>query len=310
MKFWPYGEICAGIPVAGQPFRTNQMIAMSPSPLPSYALHPDEKISHGFFRVLGELCARAEELPGSSVPMPELTHEGRVLIKRMRALLWFAHPALDESAYAQAKADLRRASSILAGQRDLKVTQATLEKIAKKTTKEKILIAVRASLESLAQENATDETDAQRAKLARAVAIIGRLSTLIKRSTAKTAKWPSPSKRLRKAFRLVREAERKAESTGEDTAFHTWRKKAKRLFFELQLTETESAKPKRRILKDADDLQDTLGNHQDVVVVSSKLRGLNIPPPAKGRVAKLLKTRKKKLRKKSRKLARHLVDEI
>ncbi len=142
------------------------------------------------------------------------------------------------------------------------------------------------------------------------MAIIGRLSTLIKKSTAKTAKWPSPSKRLKKAFRLVRQAEKKAESSGEDTAFHTWRKKAKRLFYELQLTETESAKPKRRVLQNADELQDTLGNHQDCVVVVSKLRGLNIPAPAKGRVAKLLETRKKKLRKKSRKLARHLVTEI
>jgi CHAD domain-containing protein len=310
MKFWLYDEICVGIPRVSGPFRANQMIAMPTLPPLTYALHPDEKISHGFFRVLGELCARAEELPGSSQPMPELTHEGRVLIKRMRALLWFAHPALDDAAYAQAKADLRRASNILAGQRDLKVTQTTLEKIAKKTTRGKILAAVRASLESLAQENAKDEIDAQRAKLARAVAIIGRLSTLIKRSTAKTAKWPSPSKRLKKAFRLVHQAEKKAESSGEDTAFHAWRKKAKRLFFELQLTETESASPKRRILKDADELQNTLGNHQDCVVVVSKLSGLKIPDPAKGRVARLLKTRKKKLRKKSRRLARLLVAEI
>ena len=290
---------------------TNKLIiAMPPLPPLSYSLHPDEKISHGFFRVLGELCTQAEQLPRSSEPMPELIHEGRLLIKRMRALLWFAHPALDDVAYEQAKADLRRASNILAGQRDLKVTRTTLEKIAKKATKEKILIAVRASLESLAKGNATDANDTQQAKLKRAVAIISRLSVLIKHSTAKTAKWPSPSKRLKKAFRLVHEAEKKAESSGEDAAFHTWRKKAKRLFYELQLTETKSTQPKRRSLEDADKLQDTLGSHQDCVVVVSKLRGLNIPAPAKGRVAKLLKTRKKKLRKKSRKLARHLVDEI
>ena len=281
-------------------------------PLPplSYALHPDEKISHGFFRVLGELCARAEELPRSSEPMPDLIHEGRVLIKRMRALLWFAHPALDDAAYAQAKAELRKASNILAGQRDLKVTQTTLEKIAKKASKDEDRVALKASLESLSQASGADETDSQRAKIKRAVAIVGRLSVLIKRSTAKTAKWPSPSKRLKKAFQHVRDAEKKAENSGEDTAFHTWRKKAKRLFYELQLTETESTKPKRRIIKEADALQDTLGNHQDVVVVAGRLDGLNIPAPAKGRVAKLLKTRKKKLRKKSRKLARHLADEI
>jgi len=286
------------------------MIAISPLPPLSYALHADEKISHGFFRVLGEICARAKSLPDASEPMPELIHEGRVLIKRMRALLWFAHPALDDAAYAQAKADLRKASSILSGQRDLKVMQTTLEKIAKKTSKEKERVALKDSLESLKQGGATNEADSQRGKLKRAATILCHLSTLMKKSTAKTAKWPSPSKRLKKAFRMVCEAEKKAESSGEDTAFHTWRKKAKRLFYELQLTESQSAKPKRRILKDADELQDTLGHHQDCVVVVSKLCGLNIPAPAKGRVVKLLKTRKKKLRRKSRKLARHLVDEI
>ncbi len=143
------------------------MIAMPSLPPLSYALHPDEKISHGFFRVLGELCARAKSLPHSGEAMPELTHEGRVLIKRMRALLWFAHPALDDAAYARAKADLRKAANILARQRDLKVTQLTLEKIARKTSKEKERVALKASLESLnhgSAENAGDEIEAQRAK--------------------------------------------------------------------------------------------------------------------------------------------------
>jgi hypothetical protein len=68
---------------------------MASPPLP-YTFRPHEKLSHGFVRVLRAISIRARGLTRRSrQPTDESIHEGRLLIKRLRALLWFARPALD-----------------------------------------------------------------------------------------------------------------------------------------------------------------------------------------------------------------------
>jgi CHAD domain-containing protein len=278
----------------------------------SYALHADEKISHGFFRVLGDLCTHAESLARSRRTMSELIHDGRVLIKRTRALLWFARPALDKAAYAQAKAELRKAAQLLSTQRDQTVTQATLKTLVSKTSQRSKRTALNATLKLVETKTpgAANDNESTRSKLENAMKAIGRVTTLVKRSTAKTAKWPSATQRVKKAFHATRRAEKKALQSKKDVDFHTWRKKAKRLFYELELTRAEEARHKRRAVEVANKLQDKLGAQQDCVVVESRLRAIPTPPTKAPLVTALLKKRKKRLRKKSRKIARRLGAEI
>jgi len=274
----------------------------------SYALHSDEKISHGFFRVLGELCAHAEALAAPRQPMTNSIHDGRVLIKRTRALLWFARPALDKVAYTQAKGELRRAAQLLSSQRDIEVTQTTLKTLAQKSSQRNKKAALHATLKVVDTKlpRSAREREWSRSNLQSALKAIGRVATLVKRSTAKTAKWPSASKRVKKAFHATRQAEKRAVQSKKDVDFHTWRKKAKRLFYELELTRTEEAKHKRRAVEVADKLQEKLGAQQDCVVVEERIR--TTPPPSIKApvVKKILRKRKKQLRKKSRKIARRL----
>src|SRR5471032_2534295 len=108
---------------------------MPPRPL-TYVLPPREKTSRGFVRVLRAISVRAQGLERRSrEPVADSIHELRLLIKRARALLWFARPVLDKSAYARARTRLRRAAQILAGQRDRAATQSTLEELTRKAAK-------------------------------------------------------------------------------------------------------------------------------------------------------------------------------
>ena len=131
----------------------------------------------------------------------------------------------------------------------------------------------------------------------------------IKRSAAKGAEWPSPSERLGKAFRATRQAGKKARRTGKDADFHEWRKKAKRLLYQLELTQAGTGRRRARALKRVGTLQDNLGADHDGVMVEGQLRlkrrMLPLPSSAR-RVLRLLAKRKARLRKKACKIARRV----
>ena len=276
----------------------------------AYAFQPHEKIRDGFVRVLGEISARGRGLTHSREPADELIHEGRLLIKRARALLWFARPALGLAAYARARARLRKAAALLADQRDLAVTQATLEQLGKKAASPNARdrAALAQVFRSLVRNSAAGEAPekALRHMLQKAVEILLQSVDGIKRSAAGRAAWPSPSGRLAEAFRAMRQAGKKARRTGKDADFHEWRKKAKRLLYQLELTQPGPGREMARTLKRVGQLQDNLGATHDGVVVEDRLRRTLPLSSSERRVLRLLEKRKARLRKKACKIARRL----
>lgn len=271
----------------------------------SFAFHTDEKTSDGFFRILGEIARHAQALVQSNRAGEEPVHEGRVLIKRTRALLWFARPALSHDLYERSKAQLRKASAILSGQRDRRVTEATLEQIGEEVTP-RDRAAVEEALQQLKKKPVPLAEEKQ--ALNKAMRLLTRLAGSIK--ATKDVAWPSVTDRVAKAFRAERKAAKKAHKTKEDIAVHEWRKKAKRLFYELELSNGNVAEDGKRALKQADELQERLGQHQDCVVVEKSLYDTKSLTAAALRVAEILRGRKKLLRKKSRKTARRLKVDI
>ena len=279
---------------------------MPTSPL-AYAFQPHEKIKVGFARVLGEISVRGQGLTRRSrEPTGESIHEGRLLIKRVRALLWFARPALGVAAYARARARLRRAAGVLAGQRDLAVTQATLEQLARNASKARDRAALAQIFQSLVRHSAAGEAPekALRQLLQKAMGILCQSVDEIQRSAAGRAAWPSPSARLAKAFRATRQAGKKARRTGKDADFHEWRKKAKRLLYQLELTQAGSGRRMARTTKRVAKLQDKLGATHDGVVVEDRLRQMLPVPSSARRVLRLLEKRKARLRRRTWEIAR------
>ncbi|HEV3272990.1 MAG TPA: CHAD domain-containing protein [Candidatus Methylacidiphilales bacterium] len=279
---------------------------MPVSPL-TYVFRPDEKARAGFARILGEISARARDLPRLSLePVDELIHEGRLLIKRARALLWFARPVLGPAAYTRGRERLRKAAELLAAHRDLAVTQATLERLAGKASKTPNQAAMTQLFQSLAGDLAAGETPeaARRKTLEQAMDILHRAAAGIKRSAAGRIAWPSASGRVAEAFRAARQAGKKARRTGKDADFHAWRKKAKRLLYQLELTQAEPGRRMARIMKRIGKLQETLGTHQDGVMAAEHL-GRMLPLSSSARcVLGLLEKRKSRLRRRAWKIAR------
>jgi len=280
-----------------------------PTPPPACAFLPHEKVKDGFARVLGEISVRARSLTRSREPTGELIHEARLLIKRVRALLWFARPALGLAAYARARARLRKAAGLLADQRDLEVTQATLEKLARKASKTRDRAALAQILRSLVRNSAAGQAPekALRQMLQKAVGILCRSAAEIRPHAAGRTAWPSPSGRLAEAFRAMRRAGKQARRTGKDADFHTWRKKATRLLYQLELTRAGPRQRRARALKRVGKLQDKLGAYHDGVVVEDRLRRMRpAATPSAQRVLRLLEKTKVRLRKKAYKVASSL----
>jgi len=269
-----------------------------------------EKIKDGFVRMLGEIAACGQVLTRPSrEPMGGLIHEGRLLIKRARALLWFARPAMGSTTHTRALTRLRRGAGLLADQRDLAVMQATLEELASQAPPDS---RDRAALEEVFQKLVRDSTAGGATKkklrqmLQKAMRILRQSVNDIQRSAARRATWPSPCERVKKAFHEMCHAGKQARRTGRDADFHEWRKKAKRLLYQLELTQPEPGRRMARVMERVAKLQDTLGADHDGVVVEDCLRSQIPLSPSARRVLRLLKKRKARLRKKACKIARRV----
>ena len=283
-------------------------MAAGPATPAPFAFRSGEKVERGFFRVLGEMAFHARRLARSSQETPgESVHGTRVLIKRLRALLWFASPAFSVAALYRAKAQLRKASRLLAAERELAVMRSHLELLARKTAKP----ADRKALLRLAHapdRHATISENPEQS-LRQAAAIVLTTIKELKQEANGNAPWPSSSERLVKAFRGSEKAGKKA-LRGEDPAqFHDWRKRAKRLLYQLQLTQGDPDERMAKTIDRVDQLQDQLGAYHDAVIAQDRLRKY---PPAEisqrlvRHGVRLLEKRKRRLRKKVRKNARHL----
>ncbi len=278
-----------------------------PSRLFPLAFHPDEKVARGFVRVLGEMVIQARILARPSRRTSvESVHDMRLLIKRLRALLWLASPAFASSALHQSKSRLREASHQLAAQRELVVMRAILEGLARETGK----AADRKTLLRLAHAQSSQSAITAKVEpLRQAAAIVLKTINELQLETKDNAHWPSPSERLAKAFRASEKAGKKALRGKDPAQFHDWRKRAKRLLYQLQLTHGDADKRMAKTIARVDQLQDKLGDYQDSVMAQDHLQ--KYPP---GEIARrlvrqsvrLLEKRKHRLRKKVRKLARHL----
>jgi CHAD domain-containing protein len=279
------------------------MSAASPE---AFTLSWHKQSADSFARILRRIASRAQSLCGDErFSTEEAIHEVRLLIKRVRALLWFARPSLARTVEAEARTQLRKAAHLLAGHRDVKAAQSTFEKMLKEVDSARDRKAVEETSHVLHAHNGAPAGDT-RAAVEKAVKVLRTELDDFAQAVERTAKWPSAAKRTEKAFRVMRKTGRKARRTEEDAHFHAWRKKAKRLLYLLEMRDGDASRREKRLLKRVDKLQSTLGDDHDCVVTAGQ-----IPAQPEGKavaqaVTKLIGERKRRLRKKSRKLAKRI----
>lgn len=253
---------------------------------------------------MGELAKQARRSRGSAA---DSIHDTRVAIKHLRALLWYAKPAFSASRLNDAKSHLRKASHLLSTQRDLVMMKSVLNKISRKIPDDP---APKTS-QWISEANGPREISEKKSRrfLHQATSILLLTINQLKKDAKVSSGWPSASKRLGKAFRLTQKSKEKALRSKDPIQLHDWRKKAKRLLYQLQLIQPKPGKRLTRIIKRVDELQDKLGDYHDSVVVQNRLQK---NPPRKmprrlvRRSVKLLEKRKRHLCKKARKIARRI----
>ena len=272
----------------------------------SFAFKPGEKIERGFVRVLGRLAIQARRIrQHARGNLSRSVHDTRVLIKWLRALLWFASPTFSSSEINRAKSHLRKAAHLLAAQRELDVMRSILKWLSGKPSNSAYRKGLTWIAKALDSKQAIIEKPDQ--SLRQAVAILLTTIKQIERRARIKSKWPSTSDRLAQAFRATEKAGRKALHSEDPAQFHDWRKKAQRLLDQLQLTQAVPGKRMTQTIKRVYKLQEKLGDYHDCVIAQNRLQKNlpdEVPPPIVRRIVDLLEMRKHRLRKKARKIAR------
>ncbi len=241
----------------------------------SYALRQGEAMRPGLLRILKSMGERARAL--AAKPDRDVTdsiHELRTLIKRLRAYLWLIGPVLGKARLARSNEALRQAAQSLSPARDVQAVKSALSQAA-------VLESPPAKRQSLAQVSpAMAGSEAGREKSLVAFAPVKLSAATLTQIVAETiaqakrsrAKWPLPEDRVVRALRSMRKAEKRTRQADDASLIHDWRKKTKRLFYLLQLTERLPEMDAGDAIKRVDKLQDLLGNHQDAVVAENYLR--------------------------------------
>ena len=283
------------------------MSAASPE---AFTLSWHKKSADSFANALRRIASRAQSLAGDArYTSEEAIHEVRLLIKRVRALLWFARPSLTKTVEAEAKTQFRKAAQILSGQRDLQAAQSTFERMLAEVDSARGRAAVEKTSQALRDRNGVPDENS-RHMIEKAVKVFCAEVDDVAKAVERSVKWPSTMKRTEKAFRAMRKTGKKAERSHADADFHAWRKKTKRLLYLLELRDTDPSGREKRLIERVDELQSTLGDDHDCVVAAQQVPKPPEQPELKRTVTKLLVERKRRLRKKSLKLARRIDAEV
>lgn len=275
---------------------------------PPFDIQTDDEVRAGFVQVLEQMgieAGRFLEYPRGTLSAS--VHGTRVLVKNLRSLLWFASPAFSSSEMELSKSRLRKASRLLAAQRDFVVMQSILEQLAQKTSNS----AVRKTLVRMAEAKECRSSAAGKpdGSLRKAVAILLATIKYLKKYALAKSRWPSCADRLTQAFLSAKKSGKRALHGEKPAQFHDWRKKTQRLLYQLQLTQGASGKRMTHTIRRVDKLQGDLGDYHDSVVAQDRLQQ-NAPDKTPAHLVKhcvhLLEKRKHRLRKEVRKIARCL----
>jgi CHAD domain-containing protein len=240
-----------------------------------YSLRLNEAVCPGMVRILKAIGQSVREI--SEKPESELEksiHDIRTLIKRLRAYLWFLRPAIGRALYAQRNATLRKAAQRLSKTRDLHAVASALTKTAIPSMDEKHLHALAQVSQAFAQQTAAAKKTGSSVSLLEKVSdpviqVISNVTKIMKRNDREIS---SPGHRLKKAFKQARKAMKKTMHKKDSRLVHEWRKKTKRLFYILQLTDHLPNVGMIECLRKVDKLQEKLGDFQDNIVAENHLR--------------------------------------
>jgi CHAD domain-containing protein len=212
---------------------------------------------------------------------PEDVHGMRVAVRRSRAVLRAARPALDPDWSEPLRDELKWLGGSLGRRRDIDVLVAHLQREI-----EQLEQPERAAAESLVESLVEERDTAQAIALdtlrsERYYRLLDALEAAAHGPRVRRGEV-SLRKLARREFGRLRKV---AESLGpdpDDDEVHRMRIAGKRARYTAELAESEVGKPAQRVVERAKEMQDVLGAHQDAIVAEARLRGLLADGPTAG----------------------------
>lgn len=203
---------------------------------------------------------------------PQIIHDIRVTLKRLRAAGRLLRPIIDDVTFRQADHAFRDAGRTLTGLRDAHVIAKTLKRVRKKMAKchRRAVEPLRASLAS------PDDTTPSppQPDWDHAIALIEQGVASLRSPLPEQDESANIAPGLDTAYRKARNWRRKALDSTQPQDAHQWRKWAKHLLYQLQflsIATKRSALPRKRI-KRMNKLGRILGRHHDLSLLRDAAR--------------------------------------
>lgn len=238
----------------------------------SYALDRDEPLGDGLKRVAAgrveEAIARLRGISSGEVDKADAVHGARKDMKKLRTVLRLLRDELPKDLCQEEMRCYREASRALSAARDAEVKLATLDDLAGRTG-----------------ELPGEAVEAWRQILARdreaAINMSGDEKEVINQLEAGLARiegwrlegdsWVMIGGALERSYRRGRRAMRAAEKDPSEANFHRWRKRAKDLWYALQIVSGAWSETLDPFADEAHRLSDLLGDHHDLAVLRADL---------------------------------------
>ncbi|MEA2157316.1 MAG: hypothetical protein QOE11_3456 [Solirubrobacteraceae bacterium] len=237
----------------------------------AYRLRADEYVPDAIRRVARGQLARAQEQlgDGARADPGEAVHDTRKRLKRLRACLRLARPALGDEVYERENTAFRMAGRRLSGSRDAQVLAETLDALAARFEQE-----LRPAAVEPLRARLREEQERARAALGGDGASIELTRAELSDAAARVAAWTLDAEGfaavkpgLRQIYGRGRKRIRAAAADPTDANLHEARKRVKDLWHATQLVRPAAPKRLKRLSQRAHDLADLLGDDHDLAVL-------------------------------------------
>jgi CHAD domain-containing protein len=214
---------------------------------------------------------------------PEIVHQARVAIRRLRSVLRTFSPLLEAGWAQERRARLRQLSDELSATRDadimLQRARKALLKSAYNTmaSTDALLSRLIASRDDAYARLAEIRGERQHASILREIAALPEQVVVLEPDVQARAVAPML---LANAWRRVRKRVRRAGKHPSDPDLHRIRMAAKHLRYALEAFATVLGRKALRVARRVEKLQDVLGREHDAAVLAQLMRSEGLPPEA------------------------------
>lgn len=237
-----------------------------------YRFKRGETVPTGLKRIVREQFDSAiGQLSGQGKNRTEAVHEARKSLKKIRAVLRLTRKELG-SVYGAETTQLRRCSGKLSEIRDAAAQIETIDSLRKKAAREPGAAAFSPIRRALVARRKKFEEAAEAGGVFPGVASALRtVARRVKGWPLQTDGFAALAPGIKRAFRRGRTAFLCAREDPSPENLHLWRRRVKDLWYQMRLIEPVWTDALEKYTGDLKDLQDWLGEHQNLVMLRASL---------------------------------------